>query len=172
MQIEALILLLLLLALQPAVGFGLSNNTSPFFPYPSSTLSIFSLPALENLFLLPTELYTQYFKSWKTPCNYQNIYLVLFHPSSLNLSSLFLCSTFVTISFLLCGVLNPMPNPQPGGPVYPFLSVSSPLTCLAWEPLPVAYATASRVQDHVTTQVPPLRQSRDTFGRQSEAPNN
>jgi hypothetical protein len=34
------------------VGFGLSNNTSPFFPYLSPTLSIFSLPALEDLFLL------------------------------------------------------------------------------------------------------------------------
>jgi hypothetical protein len=44
--------LLLPLALQPAVGFGLSNNTSPFFPYLSPTLSILSLPALEDLFLL------------------------------------------------------------------------------------------------------------------------
>jgi hypothetical protein len=70
------------------------------FPYPSPTLSIFSLPAFEDLFLLPTYLYTQYFKSWKTSCNYQNICLVLFRPSSLSLSSLFLCSTFVTIRFL------------------------------------------------------------------------
>ena len=46
------LLLLLPLALQPAVGFGLSNNTSPFFPYLSPNLSIFSLPALEDLFLL------------------------------------------------------------------------------------------------------------------------
>jgi hypothetical protein len=45
-------LLLLLLALQPAVGFGLSNNTSPFDPYLSPTLSIFSLPTLEDLFPL------------------------------------------------------------------------------------------------------------------------
>jgi hypothetical protein len=36
-----------------------------------------------------------------------------------------------------------MPNPQPGEPGYPFLSGSSPLTCLAWEALPVAYAAAS-----------------------------
>jgi hypothetical protein len=36
-----------------------------------------------------------------------------------------------------------MPNPQPGGPGYPFLSGSSPLTCLAGEALPVVYATAS-----------------------------
>jgi len=47
-------LFLLPLALQPAVGFGLSNNTSPFLSYPSSTLSIFSLPALEDLLLLST----------------------------------------------------------------------------------------------------------------------
>jgi hypothetical protein len=32
----------------------------------------------------------------------------------------------------------PTPNPQPGGPWYPFLSGSLPLTCPAWEPLPVA----------------------------------
>jgi hypothetical protein len=56
---------------------------------------------------------------------------------------LFLCSTFVIISFLLCGVVSPTPNPQPGGPGYPCLSGSSPLTCRAWEALPVAYATAS-----------------------------
>jgi hypothetical protein len=64
-------------------------------------------------------------------------------PSLLNPSSFFLCSTFVTISFLMCGVVSPTPNPQPGGPGYHFLSGSSPLTCLAWEALPVAYATAS-----------------------------
>jgi hypothetical protein len=45
--------------------------------------------------------------------------------------------------FLLCGVVSPKPNHQPGGPGYPFLSGSSPLTCLASEALPVAYATAS-----------------------------
>jgi hypothetical protein len=45
--------------------------------------------------------------------------------------------------FLRGGVVNLTPNPQPGGPGYPFLSGSSPLTCLAWETLPLAYATAS-----------------------------
>ena len=45
--------------------------------------------------------------------------------------------------FFLGAVVSPTPNPQPGGPGYPFLSGSSPLTCLAWEALPVAYATAS-----------------------------
>ena len=40
-------------------------------------------------------------------------------------------------------VLSLTPNPQPGGPGYPFLSGSSPLTCLAWEALPVAYANTS-----------------------------
>jgi hypothetical protein len=64
-------------------------------------------------------------------------------PSSLNPSSFFLCSTFVTISLLLCGVVSLTPNTQPGGQGYPFLSGSSPLTCLVWEALPVAYATAS-----------------------------
>jgi hypothetical protein len=97
-----LALLLLPLALQPTVSFGLSNKILPFFPI----------------------------------CHQLS-------PSSLNPSSFFLYSTFVTISFLLFGVVSPTPNPQPGGPVYPFLSGSWPLTCLAWEALPVAYATAS-----------------------------
>jgi hypothetical protein len=101
LQDTCIYLLLLPLALQPAVGFGLSNNILPFFPI----------------------------------CHQLS-------PSS-NLSSFFLCSTFVTISFLLCGVVSPTPNPQSGGPGYPFLSGSSPLTCLAWEALPIAYATAS-----------------------------
>jgi hypothetical protein len=36
------------------------------------------------------------------------------------------------------------------------LSGSSPLTCLAWEALPVAYTTASIAPgDHVTIQAPP-----------------
>jgi hypothetical protein len=74
-------ILLLPLALQPTVGFGLSNKILPFFPI----------------------------------CHQLS-------PSSLNLSSFFLCSTFVTISFLLCGVVSPTPNPHPGGPGYPFLS--------------------------------------------------
>jgi hypothetical protein len=50
---------------------------------------------------------------------------------------------FCNMSFLLCGVVSPTANPQPGGPGYPLLSGSSHLTCLAWEALPVAYATAS-----------------------------
>jgi len=47
------------------------------------------------------------------------------------------------IFFLRGGVGSLMPNPQPGGSGYPLLSGSSPLTCLAWEALPVAYATGS-----------------------------
>jgi len=52
---------------------------------------------------------------------------------------------FVTIFFFFLQgeVVSLMPNPQPGGPGYPFLSGSSPLTCLPWEALPVAYATTS-----------------------------
>ena len=47
-------------------------------------------------------------------------------------------------NFFLCGeVVSLMPNPQPEGPGYPCLSWSSPLTCLAQEALPVAYATTS-----------------------------
>ena len=50
---QDILIILLPLALQPAVGFGLSKNTLPFFFYQSPTFSIFLLPALEELFLLP-----------------------------------------------------------------------------------------------------------------------
>ena len=46
--------------------------------------------------------------------------------------------SFSTKHFLWDGFVSPTPNPQPGGPGYPFLSGSSPLTCLASEALPVA----------------------------------
>jgi hypothetical protein len=65
------ILLLIPLALQPAVGFGLSNNILPFFP----------------------------------PCHQLS-------PSSLNPSSLFLCSTSVTIRFYCVGLLAPRQTPN------------------------------------------------------------
>jgi hypothetical protein len=45
--------------------------------------------------------------------------------------------------FLRCGVVSSTLNPQPGEPGYPFSTGVSPLTCLAWEALPVAYAIAS-----------------------------
>ena len=56
-----LILLLLPLALQTTVGFGLSNNVFPFFSYLPPTPSIFSLPALEDLFLLPLPIFSWVF---------------------------------------------------------------------------------------------------------------
>jgi len=43
---ESFTILLLPLALQPTVGFVLSNNVLPFFSYLPPTLSIFSIPAL------------------------------------------------------------------------------------------------------------------------------
>ena len=49
------------LALQPAVSFGLSNNALPFFSYLPPTLSIFKLPALEDLFLLPLSIFSWVF---------------------------------------------------------------------------------------------------------------
>ena len=56
-----LLLLLLQLALQPTVGFGLLNNILPFFFYPSPTFYIFSLPALEDLLLLPLSIFSWVF---------------------------------------------------------------------------------------------------------------
>ena len=44
------LLLLLPVALQPTVRFGLSNNVLPLFSYLPPTLSIFSLPALQDLY--------------------------------------------------------------------------------------------------------------------------
>jgi hypothetical protein len=73
--------------------------------------------------------------------------------------------------FLWGGVVSLTPNPQHGGPGYPFLSGSSPLTCLAWEALPVANATVSIALGIIWphkprhyTKATPLHQSRDTFG--------
>jgi hypothetical protein len=97
-----LLLILLPLALQPTVGFGLSKNILPSFPI----------------------------------CHQLS-------PSSLNPSSFFFCSTFVTISFYCVGLSAPRQTPNLEDQDIPFLSRSSPLTCLAWEALPVAYATAS-----------------------------
>jgi hypothetical protein len=53
--------LLLPLALQPTVGFGLLNNVLPFFSYLQPSLFIFSLPALEDLFLLPLSIFSWVF---------------------------------------------------------------------------------------------------------------
>jgi hypothetical protein len=64
-------LLLLPMALRPAVGFGLSNNILPFFPICHQLC-----------------------------------------PSSLNLYSFFLCSTFVTIIFYCVGLLAPRQTPN------------------------------------------------------------
>jgi hypothetical protein len=88
------------LALQPVVGFGLSNNISPFFPILQLSPSSHS----QHLKISCCFLLDSIHSTSRASCNYQNIYPLLFRPSSLNLSSLFLCSTFVTISFLLCGV--------------------------------------------------------------------
>jgi hypothetical protein len=138
-----LLLLLLPLALQPTVGFGLSNNTSPFVPiYHQLSPSSHSQHLKISFYFLLNSIHSTS-RAGRLLAFTKYIYLVLFRPSSLNLSSLFLCSIFVTISFLLCGVINPTPNPQPGGPGYSFFSGSSPLNYLAWEALPVAYATAS-----------------------------
>ena len=54
-------LLFLPLALQPTVAFGLSNHALPFFSYLPPTLSIFSNPALEDLFLVPLSIFSWVF---------------------------------------------------------------------------------------------------------------
>jgi len=42
------------------------------------------------------------------------------------------------IYVLRCETVSLTTNPQPGGPGYPFLSGSSPLTCLARDAIPIA----------------------------------
>ena len=59
-------------------------------------------------------------------------------------------------------IVNLTPKLQPGGPGYPFLSGSAPLTRLARDVIPVVSLLPDSSQDHLTTQAPPLRQSRDT----------
>jgi len=74
---------------------------------------------------------------------------------------------FISGVFLRRGVVSTSPNPQPGGQGHPFKSGSSPLTCLAWENLPVASYRQHSSQGLMTLQAPPLCQSRDAFGRGS-----
>ena len=62
--------------------------------------------------------------------------------------------------FLWGGVVSPIPNPQQGGPIYPFLFGSSPLTCLAWEALTAATLPLSGSFDHAISTI----KSSDTFG--------
>jgi hypothetical protein len=47
-------------------------------------------------------------------------------------------------NFLRGEVVSLTPNSQPKGPGYPFLYGSSPLTSLAWQALPVVYATTNK----------------------------
>ena len=65
-HLNSLLLLLLPLALQPTVGFGMSEKCSSIFSYLPPTLSIFSLPALEDLFLLPLSIFSWVFFFWKS----------------------------------------------------------------------------------------------------------
>jgi hypothetical protein len=52
--------------------------------------------------------------------------------------------SFSTVkAFYGVGSVNPTPNPPPGGPGCPSLSVSLPLTCSAWETLPAATLSGS-----------------------------
>jgi len=60
------LLLLLPLALQPTVDFDLSNNVLPFFSYLPPTLSFFSLPALEDLFILHLSIVSWVFPFFST----------------------------------------------------------------------------------------------------------
>ena len=85
-------LLLLTLALQPTVSFGLSNNVLPFSPicHQLSPSSHFLHLKISFCFLFPCTF---------NVARVISVYPVFFRPSSFNLSSFFLCSIFITISF-------------------------------------------------------------------------
>ena len=67
--------------------------------------------------------------------------------------------------FLLCGIVSSTPNPQPGGPGYPFFVwvITLDLSGMGGPTSSIRYRQHSS-QDHVTTQTPPQRQSKDIFG--------
>ena len=102
------ILLLLPLALQPTVGIGLSNNVLPFFPHLPPTLSIFSLQALEDLFVLPLSIL-----SWVFPfflslpvLEWRSFWASYPPPFSLgDLTSLSFALLSILLYFLLCSSL-------------------------------------------------------------------
>jgi hypothetical protein len=114
-------------ALQPWVSLGLLNKPVSIALCLSSSLSTASSLLFSSL--LQCQIWLPSF------FRHHLFHLFLILPR--------LIAGFRNKLFLRCGVVNPTPNLQPGGPGYPFSSGSSPLTCLAWEALPVGYATAS-----------------------------
>jgi hypothetical protein len=71
------------------------------------------------------------------------------------LISFFSFSVFSTNLFLWDWDVNPMSNPQPGGPGFLSLSGTSLLTCPAWETLPVAtLPPAHLLRSAVTSSFP------------------
>jgi hypothetical protein len=90
------------------------------------------------------------------PFPYSQIVFCLSVPSEASLR-------FLDINFYGVKLVVLMPNLQPGGPGYPFSCGSSPLTCPAWETLPVVTlppACLSGSSDHTS---PTLCQSGDTI---------
>jgi hypothetical protein len=74
--------------------------------------------------------------------------------------SLFDFMRFRNCNFYEARLSAPRPTPNLEGQGIPFC-LSSPLTCLAWEALPIVRYRRHGSQDNLTMQVPPLRQSRD-----------
>ena len=98
------LLLLLPLALQPTVAFGLSNNVLPYLP---PSLSIFSLPALEDLFLLPLSIPSWFFPfSSSLPVLEGRSFWASYPPFFPgDLSSLSFALLSILLYFLLCSSL-------------------------------------------------------------------
>ena len=109
-----LLLLLLPFALQPVAGFSLSNNILPLFFYPLPTFSIFSLPALVDLFLLPLSIFSWVFPfasslpvlEWRS---FWASYPPPFSPGDLTNVSFALLSSW--LYFLLCSSLLVLDSP-------------------------------------------------------------
>ena len=103
-----LLLFLLPSALQPTVGFGLSNNVLPFFFYLPPTLSIFSLPAFEDLILLPLSIFSWVFPFFSSlpVLEWRSFWTSYLPPFSLgDLTSLDFTLLSILLYFLLCSSL-------------------------------------------------------------------
>ena len=98
-------LLLLPLALQPTVGFGLSNKALPFFSYLLPTLSIFSLPALEDLFRLPLSIFSPSSRPFQFLSGGLFGHPILLHSSPCDLTSLYFALLSTLLYFLLSSSL-------------------------------------------------------------------
>ena len=109
---------------------------------------VFSYPSLAvDCFFLRGCLWCTMFILITCPAYCNIMVLLSMYPSYVNLrfplrSSYYVPYVYLSLvrfrnSIFLQSEVSLTPNPQPGGPEYPSLCGSSPLTCSAWEVLPI-----------------------------------